>query len=52
VSCGTLRFLAVDELADLLSRAGLRIEVLLGGFDGRPFNHDSPEIIHNRQGTN
>lgn len=36
---------ASNALADLLSRAGLRIKAQLGGFDGRPFNHDSPEII-------
>jgi hypothetical protein len=36
---------ASNAFADLPLRAGLRIEAQLGGFDGRPFNHDSPEII-------
>jgi SAM-dependent methyltransferase len=45
VSCSTLRFLASDELAGLLTQTGFRIEALFGDFGGQPLAPESPEII-------
>jgi SAM-dependent methyltransferase len=44
-STSTLRFLDADRLVASVERAGLRVEELLGGWDGTSFAAGSPEIV-------
>ena len=45
VQAFAMRWFTPAELEHLVTRAGFRVDAMLGGFDGRPLTDDAPEII-------